>query len=300
MNSTVALAYGGLASVAGAIFLVVYALAGRPSAHKPELGRRGMRRQRALDAGGLFAATEPLIRFCAGWITVFPVDGARQKIDHLLSEGGDWLGASADEVFAMCALSALPSGAVGLFVSMGLELHWALGVAIVLLGLLMPIIQLTERVAQRKKRVDRGLPPAIDLAALCMGAGLDFPGSLRQVVEKSSNQSDPLVEELTFILQELELGRTRKQALENFAQRVGTEAVKDFVGAVVQAEEKGSPVAEVLRIQATMLAQRRSVRAEELAARAAVLMMGPLLLIFASITLILIGPLIITLSSAGF
>ena len=92
--------------------------------------------------------------------------------------------------------------------------------------------------------MNRRLPYAIDLLALGMGAGLDFPGAVRQVVEKSGAPDDPLVEEFTLILQGLNLGRTRRQALEDFAERVPSDAVKEFVGAVVQAELRGNPVAE--------------------------------------------------------
>ena len=68
----------------------------------------------------------------------------------------------------------------------------------------------------------------------------------------------------------------------------------------MQSEEKGNPLAEVLRIQANMLRMRRSVLAEESAARAAVLMMGPLMLIFGAIILVLLGPFIINSMESGF
>jgi tight adherence protein C len=154
-------------------------------------------------------------------------------------------------------------------------------------------MKMTGEIARRFKQVNRGLPTSIDLASLCMGAGLDFPGALRQIVEKAGRKDDALIDELKRILQELELGRTRRQALENFAERVPTDAVRDFVGAVTQAEEKGNPLAEVLRIQAYMLRMRRSVMAEEAAARAAVMMMLPLMLIFCAIILVLLGPFVV-------
>ena len=69
------------------------------------------------------------------------------------------------------------------------------------------------------------------------------------------------------MLQELDLGHTRRKALEGLAERVPTEPVRDFVASVVQAEDKGTPLAEVLSVQARMLRMRRSVRAEESAAK---------------------------------
>ena len=97
----------------------------------------------------------------------------------------------------------------------------------------------------------------------------------------------------------VELGHTRQQALAAFSERVPTEAVKDFVSSVRQAEEKGNPLSEVLQIQATMLRMRRSVLGEEAAARAEVLMMLPLMMLFSSILLILIGPLVINTMQSG-
>ena len=126
--------------------------------------------------------------------------------------------------------------------------------------------------------------------ALAMGAGLDFPGAVRQVVDKSSNPHDPLVEEFTLILQTLNLGRTRKDALLGFADRAPAASVSEFVNALVQAEERGNPVAEVLLIQAGTSRTRRSVRAEELAAKAGVKMTGPLMLIFLAVLALIIAP----------
>ena len=149
------------------------------------------------------------------------------------------------------------------------------------------------------KEINRRLPYAIDLLSLAMGAGLDFPGSVRQVVEKSGSPDDPVVEEFTLILQSLQLGRTRRQALEEFAQRAPVDSVVEFVGALVQAELRGNPVAEVLRIQAEVARRKRTVRAEEAAARAGVQMMMPLVLVFLCILILIVAPIIMRIQSSG-
>ena len=92
-------------------------------------------------------------------------------------------------------------------------------------------------------------------------AGLDFPGAIRQVVDKSSNPDDPLVIELTRILRELQLGKTRNQALADFAARSPTGPVNEFVASLIQAEERGNPVADVLQIQAGVARLRRTLSA---------------------------------------
>ena len=117
------------------------------------------------------------------------------------------------------------------------------------------------------------------------------------MVDKSSNPDDPLIEELNIILQELSVGKTRKQALLQFSDRVGGESVREFVSAVVQAEERGSPLSDVLRIQAQSSLQRRSVRAEEADASASVKMLLPMVLLFVAILMLIVTPMFIQIGS---
>ena len=277
----------------------VFALARNPPVSTPRLGLRGLKRRQALDEGGSFNTIEPMMRRVAGWVAHLPLGDKRRNIDEIIKHAGDWLGLTANEFIALSAISSVGFALFGLTAATVLEMPVALVFFFAGLGAVLPYVQVTGEIQRRFREVDRALPSSIDLASLCMGAGLDFPGSIRQIVEKSGRR-DSLIEELDLLLQELDLGRTRKQALENFAVRVPTEAVRDFVGAVVQSEEKGNPLAEVLRIQANMLRMRRSVRAEEAAAKAAVQMMLPLLLIFVAIILVLMGPFIVNSMNSGF
>ncbi len=287
-------AYGGAALVALGIGVAVYAFSRNPSSERPDMGVRGLKRKRALEEGGLFAAGEPLVRFLAGRLSGLPLDSARAAVGEKLTHAGDWLGLTPDEFFALTVLSTLGFAGVSFSTSALLDdVSPLLLMMILALGMVLPWLSLTSEVSRRFKQVNRGLPYAIDLASLAMGAGLDFPGALRQVTDKSPDKTDALYEELTRILAEIDLGRTRKQALEGFVDRCPTESVKDFVSSVVQSEEKGNPLSEVLNIQATMLRMRRSVAAEESAARAGLYMMGPLMLIFACIMLIILGPFIV-------
>lgn len=289
---------GAAALLSSGLFLAVHTLARNPPVTTPRLGLRGLKRQQALAEGGSFVTVEPAMRFVAGWVAHLPLGDRRRAVDEMLKHAGDWLGLTANEFIALGILGGVGFGAFGIVAVNLAELPSALVFFFAGLGAVLPYVQVTGQRARRFKEVNRSLPGSIDLASLCMGAGLDFPGSIRQIVDKAGRK-DALVEELAFILQELELGRTRRQALENFADRVPTEAVRDFVGTVIQAEEKGNPLAEVLRIQANMLRMRRSVMAEEAAARAAVLMMGPLMLIFCAIVILLLGPFIVQGMQAG-
>jgi tight adherence protein C len=135
----------------------------------------------------------------------------------------------------------------------------------------------------------RGLPIAIDLVSLCVGAGLDFPRALHFVAGQPGRRS-LVEEELSLVLDELSLGRTRAAALRGLAERTPCEAARSFVAAVTAGEEKGTPLSEVLRIQAGVLRGQRGVLAEEAAARAGVLLLVPLLLLLSCILLLLFAP----------
>ena len=285
---------------AGGLFFVGWAF-GLDSLPEPErFGLRGLRRRQSIGAGGVFATFDPIVRFLSPFCAVLPLGRMRLRIDRVLLLAGDWLGVTANEFVVLSLLC----GSGGLLV--GLAAHFLFDVAPILLlvfvvvGLLVPYMQVTGLAASRQKQIDRALPPTIDLAALCMGAGLDFTATLRQLASKSGKPDDPLKEEIEVILSQLQFGMTRQRALELFSERVPTEAVRTFVRAVIQSEEKGTPLAEALKVQAITLRNRRSVRGEEAAARAAVLMMVPLLLILCAIILVLMGPFVIRGAESGF
>jgi tight adherence protein C len=220
------------------------------------------------------------------------------RIDRQIMLAGDFWGLVPEECVALTLVSVLgglSAGAVyGTLLSRG-PLYVILGGMV---GLMLPYLQLTGTEQERRKRVQNGLPSVIDLLSLGLSAGLDFPGALKQVVDKSSGRGDALIGELNLILKELQVGKTRKQALEQLAERVPCEAVREFVGAVCQAEERGNPLGQVLEIQAEASRQRRSTRAEEAASKASVKMLAPMLLIFAAILLLIVTPMALQIQNS--
>jgi len=289
-NHTQMLGWVAMGVLLAGVALLTYYLAAVPPVVAPSLGPRGQRRRQAIKENGLFAAFEPAIRKVASWIGSFDLETRRQSLDETLRSTGFVLGVSADEFMAIQVLSALGSGGLSwMFCTvMEKDVLWVPFVAVV--GFILPLLRVEETGRQRCRLVTRGLPPAIDLLSLCMGAGSDFPSALRFVVNEGEGPTNPVCEEFAHILQRLELGHTRVGALRQFATRVPTDAVKDFVSAVVQAEEKGNPLAEVLSIQAKMTRMRRSVAAEEAAAKAGVMLIGPLMILLCAILVILFGP----------
>jgi tight adherence protein C len=296
-SSTLVMGFSSVGLMVFGLALFVYQLALSPADEQPDVGVKGLKRAAVMEEGGLFTLIEPFMRWLARRIASLPIQDTRDKINKEIREAGEYLGLTADEYLALCAISAVSMLGVGLLIDALSDIGGIFILMFLGFGTILPHLQMSGEIERRFKQVNRGLPHTIDLVALTMSAGLDFPGALRQVTEKTADRTDAIYEEMVRILQELELGRTRKQALLAFSDRCPTEAVKDFVSAVVQAEEKGNPLAEVLQIQATMLRMRRSVAAEESAARAGVMMMGPLMLIFATIMLIILGPFAVNIAS---
>jgi tight adherence protein C len=282
--------FGAAGAVFFALAIASYAVGSAPTRVASRLGLRGLKRQRALQTNELWAAIEPLVRWLGVRVSGIPTEEQRAALDRQISLAGDFLGLTAEEYLALYIVSSVAGGVAGFGAGIFLDMATLLAIIGLVLGAIAPYMIVSGEAQERIKNISRGLPYVIDLLALAMGAGLDFPGGVRQVVDKSSNPEDPLVEEFTLILQTLNLGRTRKDALLMLAERAPAASVSEFVNSLVQAEERGNPVAEVLLIQATTSRTRRSVRAEELAAKAGVKMTGPLMLIFLAVLALIIAP----------
>lgn len=262
-------------------------------------GVRGLVRQRALEKGGLWSQIEPLVRWIGKRVHGLLGPQLLASLDRQVLMAGSYLGLLAEELVALSMISAAGGLVAGALANFVVKIGPVFVIAVGVFGGLAPFLTVSSTAGERSKAIGRRLPSAIDLLALSMSAGLDFPGAIRQVVDKSGTPNDPLIEELTLILQSLQLGRTRRQALEELAERSPIDAVCEFVNSVVQAELRGNPLAEVLRIQAEVSRQRRTVLAEEAAAKASVSMIIPLVLVFVAILILIAGPMVIRLSQNG-
>ena len=284
--------------IAGAFALIVHTILISPSQAAGRLGLRGLKRQRSVVAEGGWAQIEPLVRWMSLRTSRLLTPELRRAMDAKITLAGDVLGLTADELGALSILASIGGMLLG-FV-MGFMLNYPLGICAIFgtaFGLLAPYLQIDGFAQKRLVIVGRTLPYAIDVFALSMGAGMDFPGSVRQYVDKSTNPNDPLAEEFSLLLQSLSLGRTRRDALAEFGARCPIETVTEFVNSLIQAEERGNPVAEVLAIQAASSRQRRTVSAEESASKAGVKLSGPLMLVFISVMGLMIGPMMINMGS---
>ncbi len=166
-----------------------------------------------------------------------------------------------------------------------------------LAGMGLTIYQLRETAAKRLRLIAKRVPYALDLISLAMGAGATFTEAIGTVVRESSE--DPFNEELKVVLAEIELGTTRRQALQNLATRIPIDMLRSIVASVIQAEDLGTPLADVLHSQASLLRLQRSVRAENLAAVASVRIMVPAALILFSVILAVFGPAVVRFIESG-
>lgn len=283
--------------VAAFVAVLTFALLSAPTRPGTRLGLRGLKRQRAL-ASASWSVLEPLVRWLGVRLSGVVPEKLRAKLDREIALAGDLLGLTAEEYVATMLLGAA-GGAGFAFVASsaaGLGINLALMI-FVPLGFMLPHLHVSGTGEDRLVKIARGLPFVVDLMAMTMSAGLDFPGAVRQVVEKSPSTDDPCIEELTLILQGLQIGRSRKEVLEELSRRAPCEPVLEFCAAVIQAEQRGNPLAEVLQIQASTYRTRRSAGAEEAANKASVKMTLPLLLVFVSVLMLVVGPMAVKIAS---
>lgn len=159
-------------------------------------------------------------------------------------------------------------------------------------GLILPLFWLSETINARHKHILRALPYTTDLLTLCVEAGLDFMGAVNIVVEKGGR--GPLQRELFHVLQEIKIGATRREALENMATRINLSSINAFVSSLVQADKLGTPLGEALRIQSEQRRTERFQRAEKMAQEAPVKLLFPLLIfIFPAVFIVLFGPIVL-------
>lgn len=275
-----------------AVLGVSWALLSAPRVPVQHLGLRGYKRARSLRENALFALLEPLIRLIARRIAGLVSPQTRAKLDEQLAIAGDVAGLQPEELVALTVMSSVSGVVLGLYYrgisGMGLMFAMVFGLA----GVAIPQLYISNVAQTRQRAIALATPSMIDLLALCLGAGLDFPTAVRQIVERGRIADDPLQEELGLLLQELSVGQPRRKALTVLAKRAPCEPIRELVGSVVQSEEQGTPLAEVLRVQAASARVARSSRAEEIAAKAASSMMLPLALLFICVLVLIIGPVV--------
>lgn len=199
----------------------------------------------------------------------------------------DWINMQAAIMVCLPVITSL----FGSYINMDLRNMLFLVFIEIALGILFPNMILNKKVIERQKKIRNSLPDVLDLLTVSVEAGLGFDAALAKVVDKMPG---PLADEFDNVLQELKVGKQKRESLRDMADRVCIDDLTTFIGAVIQADQFGVSIGNVLRIQSEHMRQKRRQRAQEKAMKAPVKMLIPMILfIFPTIFIVLMGPVVI-------
>ena len=300
MSGTVLLA-GGLAALGLAIALLVYAVVPARSrergvAHALAAIDQSYT-QRSSAAPGAGEIRLP------GWLRTLALrlspTGIAAKLQHRLDLAGNPGRWTPDRILAAKGLGlvglAMLGALYGLHSPALLILCPVIGGAI---GFFLPDILLYNSGQKRQAKLQVALPDALDMLTVCVEAGLGFDAAVAQVAR---NTQGPLAAEFARVLQEMQIGKSRGQALRAMADRTTVPEARAFVSALVQAGDLGIPVGHVLREQAKEMRVRRRQRAETKAQQVPVKITFPLILcIFPALLVVVLGPGVINIAHSLF
>jgi len=221
--------------------------------------------------------------------------GQQQAIQEKLNLAGRPGGLTAGGFVALQVMALV----LGLALGLGLAVLLALAPPLLylapvgggVLGYLVPSITISRKIKKRKKSILLALPSALDLLTISVEAGLAFDAALARVTDKYRNV---LASEFTQVLNEVRLGRPRLEALDDMGRRNKVEELNNFLQAIIQSEQLGVGIANVLRIQSEEIRRRRRQRAEEQGQKAPIKMLIPMVgCIFPTLFIVLLGPAIL-------
>jgi tight adherence protein C len=234
----------------------------------------------------------PVVRGLANLVVRFTPQQTLESTAHKLEVAGLSRRMSASEFWSIRLVATVGLSALIYFlmvrfnVQASKRLLYAGGMA--LLGYILPGMWLRSTIDRRKQGIVKALPDALDLLTICVEAGLGFDSAMRRVAEKWDSD---LSMEFGRVLQEIQLGKMRRDALRAMSERLDVADVTTFIAAVIQAEQLGVSLAKVLRIQSDQMRIKRRQRAEQKAQEAPVKMVIPMVfLIFPSLLVVLLGP----------
>jgi tight adherence protein C len=234
----------------------------------------------------------PLIRRLSGLVTRFTPQSMLDSTAHQLELAGSPRNMTAAEFWIIRGVASVLLGILFFFVlgRFGQDpgrrvLYTAI---VTVFGFFLPSMFLSSMVRRRQDAIVKKFPDALDLMSICVDAGLTFDGAMAKVDEKWDGA---LAREFGRVIYEMQLGKSRRQALRDMSDRLEVTDVTSFVAAILQADQLGVSIGRVLRIQSEQMRIRRRQRAEEKAHQAPVKMLFPMVfLIFPSMFIVLLGP----------
>jgi tight adherence protein C len=235
----------------------------------------------------------PIIRQLGHWSSRFTPEATLESTQHQLDLAGNPGNIGPREFLVFRIVGAVGLGAAMFIVfSIAPEKNWPRNLAItagaIVMGYWLPALWLKSRSSRRQDEATKSLPDCLDLLTICVEAGLGFDAAMGKVAEK---WDDELSVGFGRVLQEIRLGKTRREALRDMSARFEVTDITSFVAAVLQAEQLGVSMGKILRIQSDQMRVRRRQRAEYKAHQAPIKMLFPMaLFIFPTIWVVLLGP----------
>lgn len=274
-----------------AIALLVVAVAPTRSRSGGIAGATAVIEQRYAQYAG--AADESQVPGAPPWLSRIgqrlSPSGTVARLQRRLDIAGNPERWNTDRLFAVKAMGLIGLGGLGLLI----ELHDpSMAILTVVIGgvagFFLPDLLLLNTGIKRQQKIQQDLPDAMDMLTICVESGLGFDAAMARVAR---NSKGPVAAEFSRALQEIQIGKSRSQALRSLADRTTVAELRSFTSAVVQAGELGIPVADVLREQAAEMRLRRRQRAEEKAQQVPVKILFPLIgCLFPALFIIVIGP----------
>lgn len=220
-----------------------------------------------------------------------------EKLENKLSQAGNPMGMRTIDfqVYKVILKLILPCLFVGYGKILNMEILGALLIGCVgfLLSVFIPEFYLNQKIKQRHKQALTELPDFLDLLTVCLEAGLGFDGALNKVISK---RTGTLSDEFHICIEEIRLGKTRKEALTGIKNRLQFDEMRTLINSILQGEKLGISIVQILRIKSQEEREKRKQRAEETAMKAPIKILFPLVIfIFPSIFTVLLGPAIIQL-----
>ena len=240
----------------------------------------------------LSRVVRPLASKASDRVTALAPRNYIQKIHHQLLLAGLSSSIRAEEFVTGQAIGTGAGLLLGLLIASALTLSTSKTTLVLVLGpaigALFPASWLSRKVQERQDAILNDLPDVVDLLAISVEAGVGFEGALEIVC---SHFDSPLAQELSRTLKEMELGLSRREALQNLKRRTDVADLSNFVLALTQADSLGMPLGRILHTQASEMRNKRRARAREKAAKLPVKILFPLMaFIFPAIMVVILGP----------
>src|SRR5947199_567100 len=233
----------------------------------------------------------PMIERIGAMLSRSTPQEARKKLMNELELAGRPGNLTPEDFGAVRIVAAAVTAAIGLLIGLLLQnvtyavIALAVGGA---LGYFFPSLWLNQKVQARRKEILKGLPDAMDLLVIAVDAGLGFDAALARVTDKYKNA---LSDEFSKVLREVSLGRPRLEAMDEMGRSSGVDDLHNFIQAIIQSEQFGTGIGNILRIQADEMRRKRRQRAQALGAQATRKIMLPMVgCIFPTLWIILLGP----------